>query len=193
MWVNSQILVSSSAFVRLCVRAVNALHHQQPTEGQTTDECFYFEGEKCLPELQFPSAWKQHMNERSPIRTDLGDTLRCLTGFCITRLWLCDFHQRLMGTLLTTPPPPLTTHTCLCTPLCIPWIHSQFTIIYFSLSSINKQQKRYKTGIVFPFQKIKKHIISVFPRVSKKPHQWLLIAGNSSIYILVFQLRTKPY
>lgn len=27
---------------------------------------------------------------------------------------------------------------CPCTPLCFPWIHSQFTIIYFSLSSINK-------------------------------------------------------
>lgn len=108
MWVNSQILVSSSAFVRLCVRAVNALHHQQPTEGQTTDECFYFEGEKCLPELQFPSAWKQHMSERSPIRTDLGDTLRCLTGFCITRLWVSRLSPEVNGDFDDNPhrPPP---------------------------------------------------------------------------------------
>lgn len=42
-------LSNTSIVISLCARAVNALHHEQPAEGQTTDECFYFEGEKCLP------------------------------------------------------------------------------------------------------------------------------------------------
>lgn len=145
---------NTSIGLRLYVRAVNTLPYNNQAKVGLQVWPFILKDKKTLSgnfsvmsQFMCSSTWIQYMKawqslELSPIRTDVHGTLktwRCLTGKIM--IVCLDFFQVVTGTCwhkltqtsIANPPP-----VCLCTPLCIPWIHSQFTIIYFSLSSINK-------------------------------------------------------
>lgn len=160
------------------------------TKGWTTNETFYFEGQKVLSgflchvsiHVLFTMNPVYEFLELSPIRTDVQGTTK--TDHDCVSLWIfSDCHG---SPPTTTSPAP----ACLCTPT-MNW----FTIYnYLCFSVIYKQEHSNKRGIklgLFSHSKNKNDTISVF-RVSKKPHQ-RLFSWKFFIYILVFQLRTKPY
>lgn len=196
--------------LRLYVRAVNTLPYNNQAKAGLQMTPFILKDKKILSgpfsvmsQFMCSSTWIQYMKawqslELSPIRTDVHGTLktwRCHTGKIM--IVCLDFFQDVTGTCwhkLTqtsiATPPSLSMHTTV-------YPMNSFTIYnYLLFSVIYKQEHSNKGGIklgLLSRSKNKKTHYICFPRVSKKPHHQLFIAGNFPSSYLFFQLRTKPY